>query len=209
MDGVPLPRGTKRPADPYEFDDDPNAPVLHMDGLKTEADESGTPKVKADSLFTTEGLQPKLADLENLFDDHSDGDEPTVPTPPGSNKPNGGVAGDEPAALGGKLHGKTVLPATAMMNSMAELSKIYPTPPSHEHNHNPSASPVCHYEGAPAETEAAALAIFKTERPDDQRPQPPPEHMVRGYTWYVTVGLHVVRIGRRTASGRRRLPEYI
>ncbi|KAF0295730.1 Mediator of RNA polymerase II transcription subunit 13-like [Amphibalanus amphitrite] len=39
LDGLPLSRGTKRPADPYEFDDDPNAPV-HMDGLKSEADES-------------------------------------------------------------------------------------------------------------------------------------------------------------------------
>ena len=186
---MPLARGTKRPADPYEFDDDPNAPV-HMDGLKSEADEPGGPKAKADSLFTTQGLQPKLADLENMFDDHEwDAEEPAVPTPPGSNKPKGGGLGDDPAAVSGKLHAKTVLPAATTMLNTIELSKIYPTPPSHEHNHNPSASPVCHYEGAPTDADPAALAIFKMERGEDgppppPPPPPPPERVVRmGNLW--------------------------
>lgn len=174
-DRAALSRGIKRPADPYAFDDDPS-PGITMDGLKQEPDEAaGVPKVKADSLFTTEGLQPKPDDLDNLFDDRSDGDEGAVPTPPGSNKPNGagGGGGADDAASGvgpgGKLPGKTVLPTTAVLTSI-ELSKIYPTPPSHEHNHNPSASPVCHYDGAPGEADLSALAVFKSERGDDRHP---------------------------------------
>ncbi|XP_059483783.1 mediator of RNA polymerase II transcription subunit 13-like isoform X2 [Neocloeon triangulifer] len=100
------------------FNDDP-------DNTKTPSD-----------LFTSRGLEPSYKDLDQIFDnsdDTSSDETPQVPTPPGSNK----APGDEqtitlvkpPRGSGG---GTGIL-------KVEELTKMYPTPPSLEHN--PIASP--------------------------------------------------------------------
>lgn len=131
--------------------------------------------VSEDSLFTSAGLQPKLADLENLFDDRDSDDAVdggtaggpgSVSAPGGSESPicttgtQSVQFADEPGATvysgptgcagvpsgyggSGVRVGAKCLPSAASALTSVELSKIYPTPPSHEHNHNPSTSPLC------------------------------------------------------------------
>nr|XP_018902480.1 PREDICTED: mediator of RNA polymerase II transcription subunit 13 isoform X2 [Bemisia tabaci] len=108
----------------------------------TAANEPKCPTTTADSMYITENTTFK--DLDRLFDNSDDtsSDETLqVPTPPGSNKP----AGSED---GGSLNSTNSLLVRPPRGSGTcgtgilrpeELSKMFPTPPSLEHN--PNASP--------------------------------------------------------------------
>ncbi|KAG7169044.1 Mediator of RNA polymerase II transcription subunit 13-like [Homarus americanus] len=153
MNGLPAnrPCGIKRQADPYDFDDDLGSGTTQeaykrKDGLdKEEAKTPGSvrsshdphspsqPK-KTGNLYTIEGLQPSLSDLDEIFDSDSAADDPTYPdhTPPGSNKPSGGPD-DTAAVINNKSSGGGNNKASVNA-SLVELTKMFPTPPSHEHN---------------------------------------------------------------------------
>ncbi|XP_046987073.1 mediator of RNA polymerase II transcription subunit 13 [Schistocerca americana] len=157
-------------SDPYEFDDDMAAPSVSMEGfkrtnsLKEEDRKSGnsigpfdpvnangpTNKVP-NSLFTNEGLQPSYRDLDQIFDndDEASCDEALqVQTPPGSNKPAG--LSDDTASTSLLVKPPRGSGGNTSLNSCGgsgilrpeELSKMFPTPPSMEHN--PIASPCGH-----------------------------------------------------------------
>ncbi|XP_035704664.1 mediator of RNA polymerase II transcription subunit 13-like isoform X3 [Folsomia candida] len=141
----------KRAADPYEFDDETHlAPVISMDGLKRKdgedekspfcaTDTTNGNKIVTGNLFTTEGLHPSLRDLDNLFDNSDTSSDETVPTPPGSNKPAGSHDDMGSSCLigcGSNKGGGRMITAVRP----EELSKMFPTPPSHEPN--PISSPV-------------------------------------------------------------------
>lgn len=147
--------GLCKRSDPYEFEDDGIAAAVSMEGFKRNA---GLPQVKEETekksfetvalngpkcasgnLFTNEGLQATFKDLDQIFDNSDDAssDETAlmfqlqVPTPPGSNKASdecgsGTLIVRPPRGSGGGVRPE-------------ELSKMFPTPPSHEHN--PIASP--------------------------------------------------------------------
>ncbi|XP_044731039.1 mediator of RNA polymerase II transcription subunit 13 isoform X2 [Chrysoperla carnea] len=135
----PLTTGQKRPGDPYDFDDHENVTgASHIDGFKRgplavvkEENKDGKPNV---DLFTAEGLQPSYKDLEQIFDnsdDTSSDDALQVHTPPGSNKSIGALE-DTKRILNSHTSSSGIL-------RQEELSKMFPTPPSLEHN--PVASP--------------------------------------------------------------------
>lgn len=77
---LPLPHGIKRPGDPYEFEEE-GASNCNMDGFKRGQvgikEEKQEVKKTTDSLFTSEGLQPSIKDLDQIFDnsDNSSSDE--------------------------------------------------------------------------------------------------------------------------------------
>ncbi|EFN73674.1 Mediator of RNA polymerase II transcription subunit 13, partial [Camponotus floridanus] len=126
-----------RRTDPYEFDATGEENGTNVDGLRRQRDDPSKPG----SLFTSEGLQPSYKDLDQIFD-NSDADTSSdetnlnqlqIQTPPGSNKSGG-------------LHEETRIDGTNKNNNRGvtvlrpeELSKMFPTPPSLEHN--PVASP--------------------------------------------------------------------
>ncbi|XP_026289181.2 mediator of RNA polymerase II transcription subunit 13-like isoform X2 [Frankliniella occidentalis] len=87
------------------------------------ADNSG--KCLSGSLFTSEGLQASFRDLDQIFDNSDTSSDETmqVPTPPGSK-------GNEDNSC--NMRGPRIL-------RPEELSKMFPTPPSLEHN--PASSP--------------------------------------------------------------------
>ncbi|XP_058807219.1 mediator of RNA polymerase II transcription subunit 13 isoform X2 [Phymastichus coffea] len=147
--------------DPYEFDatGDENG----VDGLKRQRDES-----KPSSLFTSEGLQASMKDLDQIFDnsdpdtssDETNLNQLQVQTPPGSNKSGNGAHDSADTRLDGTTStSNTPNSQTNTCNSSSkhsssssncgsrgvsmvrpeELSKMFPTPPSLEHN--PVASP--------------------------------------------------------------------
>jgi mediator of RNA polymerase II transcription subunit 13 len=142
----------------FDQDDDKKAGGAQYDGSVADT------KVP-DDLFTSRGLQPSYRDLDQIFDNSDDTSsdetvsepahaaEPNVDhllmqhqvqTPPGSNKP----PGDEhsitlvkpPRGSGGSTGGTSgTLGCGAGILRAEELSKMFPTPPSLEHN--PIASP--------------------------------------------------------------------
>lgn len=95
MNGLPLkhPCSIKRPDDPYDFEDDLGSGATletykRKDGLdkeeaKTPSSEQSTqdphspcqPKKTPGNLYTTAGLQPSFADLEDMFDSDSPVDD--------------------------------------------------------------------------------------------------------------------------------------
>ncbi|XP_046744733.1 mediator of RNA polymerase II transcription subunit 13-like isoform X2 [Diprion similis] len=123
--------------DPYEFDAAGEENGTGVDGLRRPREDPPKPG----SLFTSEGLQASYKDLDQIFDnsdpdtssDETNLNQLQVQTPPGSNKSGG-------------LHEETRLDGANKHNSRGvgvlrpeELSKMFPTPPSLEHN--PVASP--------------------------------------------------------------------
>ncbi|KAJ8926638.1 hypothetical protein NQ314_020972 [Rhamnusium bicolor] len=134
----PHPHGVKRPGDPYEFEEDGGGSNCNMDGFKrgqagVKEENKEIKKNTTDNLFTSEGLQPSYKDLDQIFDnsDYTSSDEAMqVQTPPGSTTVN---HHDDSKRLSG--HG---CPNMGILRP-EELSKMFPTPPSLEHN--PIASP--------------------------------------------------------------------
>ncbi|KAK5641736.1 hypothetical protein RI129_010283 [Pyrocoelia pectoralis] len=134
-----LPHGVKRPGDPYEFEEEGGGAACNMDGFKPRVagakEEAKDAKKASGNLFTSEGLQPSYKDLEQIFDNSDDtsGDEALqVQTPPGSNK-SSGVHEDTK-----RLSGHSTCSNMGILRP-EELCKMFPTPPSLEHN--PIASP--------------------------------------------------------------------
>lgn len=140
--GVPVPNSNKRPGDPYEFDEEGAGGNVNMDGYKRgvpnikEEGKENPKKCSATNLYTSEGLQPSYKDLEQIFDNSDDtsSEETLVQTPPGSNK-SVGHNEDTKRLSGCHSSGGT---NTGVLRP-EELSKMFPTPPSLEHN--PVASP--------------------------------------------------------------------
>ncbi|CAG0892736.1 unnamed protein product [Darwinula stevensoni] len=137
--------------DPYAFDDDTEAHVS-MDGFgrnpKEECPgnlfEGGIPnalspappksKPPSGNLFTSKGLEPSMSDLDHMFDDDNSGDETLqVPTPPGSNEPPL-LFPDTSLRPQKTTPSSLVTNPSSSIHCPAELSKMFPTPPSHEHN---------------------------------------------------------------------------
>ncbi|CAH1135801.1 unnamed protein product [Ceutorhynchus assimilis] len=144
--------GVKRPGDPYEFEDDGsgNPNNCKIDGFsRTAAPIKEEPKDKKDILFTSEGLQPSYKDLDQIFDnsDYTSSDEACFPqiqiqTPPGSAGPTSNhLLHHDDSTTTKRLsgHGQTNLGGCPNVGMPPELSKMFPTPPSLEHN--PIASP--------------------------------------------------------------------
>ncbi|XP_017781580.1 PREDICTED: mediator of RNA polymerase II transcription subunit 13 isoform X2 [Nicrophorus vespilloides] len=152
--------GVKRPGDPYEFEEDVCGGGVGGGGGGTNATgaapnasdnfkrgQVGATKdeiKKAGNLFTSEGLQPSYKDLDQIFDNSDDtsSDEATqIQTPPGSNKSSGGQHDDGGKRYSGHTSsgggGGGCLNAGGLRPE--ELCKMFPTPPSLEHN--PIASP--------------------------------------------------------------------
>lgn len=162
------PHGVKRPGDPYEFDEE-GAPgsACRMDGFKR------GPVVKEETtkkgnLFTSEGLQPSIKDLDQIFDnsdDNTSSDEALQnQTPPGSNKSVGHYEGESGKRLSG--HGG----CNVGILRPEELSKMFPTPPSMEHN--PIASPCGQTELPPPDfTELGIVRIKQEIYPNMGSPQ--------------------------------------
>ncbi|XP_046680000.1 mediator of RNA polymerase II transcription subunit 13 isoform X3 [Homalodisca vitripennis] len=143
--------GLCKRSDPYEFDEDGTAPMEGFNRnqagqpIKEECDKKGLdpaalngPRLQSSNLFTKEAIEAtSFNDLDQIFDNSDDtsSDEAglifqvQMPTPPGSNK-----AGDDfPGTL-------VVRPPRGSGGVRPEeLSKMFPTPPSHEHN--PISSP--------------------------------------------------------------------
>lgn len=126
-----------RRTDPYEFDATGEENGTGVDGLRRQRDDP----TKPGSLFTSEGLQASYKDLDQIFDnsdpdtssDETNLNQLQVQTPPESNRSSG-------------LHEETRVDANNRHNNRGvgvlrpeELSKMFPTPPSLEHN--PVASP--------------------------------------------------------------------
>ena len=76
-------------------------------------------------IFSTAGLKPSLADLDNMFED-SDNDMGCVPTPPASVQPH--VTPDEDT-----FNTKVVKRDPPGNLPSDQLHQMFPTPPSHEH----------------------------------------------------------------------------
>ncbi|CAG0882394.1 unnamed protein product [Cyprideis torosa] len=131
--------GGKRSAnDPYAFDED----GTHGIDIKKEdctsslgvpptatALQGGPLSQKNSSLFTSEGLEPSMDDMDHIFDSNDTG---AGPTPPGSNKPAEGHPSPE-SMLGRAFlsQGKTVLTGPNAA-TVVDISKMFPTPPSHD-----------------------------------------------------------------------------
>ncbi|XP_034188930.1 mediator complex subunit skuld isoform X4 [Osmia lignaria lignaria] len=126
-----------RRSDPYEFDATGEENGTNVDGLRRQREDP----TKPGSLYTSEGLQASYKDLDQIFDnsdpdtssDETNMNQPQVQTPPESNRSSG-------------LHEETRVDANNRHNNRGvgvlrpeELSKMFPTPPSLEHN--PVASP--------------------------------------------------------------------
>ncbi|KAG6796514.1 mediator of RNA polymerase II transcription subunit 13 isoform X1 [Apis mellifera caucasica] len=126
-----------RRTDPYEFDAAGEENGTSVDGLRRQRDDPSKPG----SLFTSEGLQASYKDLDQIFDnsdpdtssDETNLNQLQVQTPPESNRSGG-------------LHEETRVDANNRHSNRGvgvlrpeELSKMFPTPPSLEHN--PVASP--------------------------------------------------------------------
>ncbi|XP_014240238.1 mediator of RNA polymerase II transcription subunit 13 isoform X2 [Cimex lectularius] len=129
-----------RPGDPYEFDEEGMG--VRVDTFKRAPNikeeektlMNGTSQGKiGTNLFTSEGLQVSCNDLDRLFDqsDDNSGDESMQVTPPSSNKP--------PEDCGMTTIVRQTCPTSGILRP-EELVKMFPTPPSLEHN--PVASPI-------------------------------------------------------------------
>jgi len=120
--------------DPFEYIE-PGSGVNGSNDKRTEEE-------KREDYFTAKGLRPHFSDLDNLFDDSGDEQDPAAvaaPTPPDSNKPLD--AHGEEGGYDDK--GATILSSAKMTNgafkkmeAMAgnvphdQLSTMFPTPPS-------------------------------------------------------------------------------
>lgn len=112
--------------------------------LRSQEEDGRPTKSTSGNLFTSEGLTASYSDLDQIFDNSDDtsSDEPVqVPTPPNSNKPAGFMEDSSqtilvkpPRSSNGATHASMLRPE--------ELCKMFPTPPSMEHN--PIASPSGH-----------------------------------------------------------------
>ncbi|KAG8224142.1 hypothetical protein J437_LFUL005476 [Ladona fulva] len=141
---------------------------------------NGPTKCTSGNLFTNEGLQPSYSDLDQIFDNSDDtsSDEALpVPTPPDSNQPVGGpedtaassssnTTSSNPKMSKGGAPSLTASTSTPLTNGGGitvgilrpeELSKMFPTPPSLEHN--PIASP-CQGDGTQAEMIASGSDVL-------------------------------------------------
>ncbi|XP_049817024.1 mediator of RNA polymerase II transcription subunit 13 isoform X3 [Aethina tumida] len=134
----PHPHGVKRPGDPYEFDEEGGGPNCNMDGFKRGQvpikEEPKDKKGAAENLFTSEGIQPSIKDLDQIFDnsdDTSSDEAMQTQTPPGSTPVNHHDDGKRLSGYGNCQNMGIV--------RAEELIKMFPTPPSLEHN--PIASP--------------------------------------------------------------------
>ncbi|CAB4058261.1 MED13 [Lepeophtheirus salmonis] len=139
QDGVNISNGiTSEPfhqvdenGDPFDFSDDKNK-------LQSQNDEDKK------NWLTSDGLKPSINDLDNLFDDSSDETEPSGinPTPPNSNKSTKDDDGLDLQTSGGTsvkfAKASSKIDPTGNL-PLDQLAKMFPTPPSHEHN--PIASP--------------------------------------------------------------------
>lgn len=164
--GVP---GMKRPGDPYEFDEEGAQGNVNMDGfkrgvpIKEESKESK--KNVVGNLFTSEGLAPSYKDLDQIFDNSDDtsSDEALqVQTPPGSNK---SVGHNEDTKRISSCHSG---PNTGMLRP-EELSKMFPTPPSLEHN--PVSSPCGQLDIQTTDLSDLGIVRIKQEYPNLGSPQ--------------------------------------
>lgn len=164
--GAPM----KRPGDPYEFDEEQgNRDNLNMDGFKRggapiKEEAKDNKKCGVGNLFTNEGLQPSYKDLDQIFensDDTSSDEVLQVQTPPGSNK-----------SVGHNEDSKRISchsgPNTGMLRP-EELSKMFPTPPSLEHN--PVASPCGQIDTPIADMTELGIVRVKQEYPNLGSPQ--------------------------------------
>ncbi|XP_063984090.1 mediator of RNA polymerase II transcription subunit 13 isoform X2 [Diachasmimorpha longicaudata] len=164
--------------DPYDFDPsgDENG---GSDALRRQREEP-----KPGSLFTSEGLQASYKDLDQIFDnsdpdtssDETNLNQLQVQTPPGSNKSGG-------------IHEETRLDGTTKHNNRGvgvlrpeELSKMFPTPPSLEHN--PVASP-CQLSDAPMDQTDLSLSQRPLRQVPDIYPNmgSPPEEPIDDWSY--------------------------
>ncbi|BES95592.1 Mediator of RNA polymerase II transcription subunit [Nesidiocoris tenuis] len=135
-----IPFTPRKIGDPYEFDED-GLDFKRGFTIKQEDDKNlvngGVAPIKSSNgnLFTKEGIEVSFQDIDQMFQsDENSGDEALqVTTPPSSNKPST----DDVTS--------TVLPRTSVgppsgILRQEELVKMFPTPPSMEHN--PVASPL-------------------------------------------------------------------
>lgn len=159
----------KRPGDPYEFDEEGNQNNHNMDGFKRGVpikEEAKDKKCGVGNLFTSEGLQPSYKDLDQIFensDDTSSDEVLQVQTPPGSNK---SVGHNEDSKKMSSCHNSG--PNTGMLRQ-EELSKMFPTPPSLEHN--PVASPCGQIDTPIADMTELGIVRVKQEYPNLGSPQ--------------------------------------
>ncbi|CAH0563743.1 unnamed protein product, partial [Brassicogethes aeneus] len=139
MASLAHPHGVKRPGDPYEFEEEGGGANCNMDGFKrgqqpVKEEPPKDKKINAENLLTSEGLQPSYKDLDQIFDnsdDTSSDEAMQTQTPPGSTPAS--VHEHESKRLSSG-YGQNMGIVRA-----EELSKMFPTPPSLEHN--PIASP--------------------------------------------------------------------
>eukprot|EP00095_Tigriopus_kingsejongensis_P006785 maker-scaffold794_size96255-snap-gene-0.18 protein:Tk06785 transcript:maker-scaffold794_size96255-snap-gene-0.18-mRNA-1 annotation:"thyroid hormone receptor-associated" len=110
--------------DPFEFSEGYDPKKGGADKQKNDED-----------LFSTTGLKPSMDDLNNLFEDSSDETDNAgqAPTPPDSNKPANQHEDhiDDKTTL--KLLRNSKIDPTGNLPH-DQLAKMFPTPPSHEHN---------------------------------------------------------------------------
>lgn len=169
--GVPVPNPNKRPGDPYEFEEEGGG-ANTIDGFKRgvpnikEETKENVKKVGVGNLFTSEGLQPSYKDLDQIFDNSDDtsSDEALqVQTPPGSNK---SVHNEDTKRLSGCHNSGGT--NTGMLRP-EELSKMFPTPPSLEHN--PIASPCGQMDTPAPDLTDLGIVRIKQEYPNLGSPQ--------------------------------------
>ncbi|XP_017842735.2 LOW QUALITY PROTEIN: mediator of RNA polymerase II transcription subunit 13 [Drosophila busckii] len=123
-------------------------PGLHSPCKESKSQSAGS---GGGNLFTAEGLNPSLNDLEQLFETSSNDECSSVQihTPPDSNNPsNGGCSAvsntiDElkrSTAVASAVVAAVVASSGAGSIQAEDLTKMFPTPPSHEQQH-PNSSP--------------------------------------------------------------------
>ncbi|KAK9710567.1 hypothetical protein QE152_g25955 [Popillia japonica] len=165
----------KRPGDPYEFDEEGASGACHMDGFKRAAiavkeEPKDLKKLTTGNLFTSEGLQPSYKDLDQIFDNSDDtsSDEAAhIQTPPGSNKSSGHH--EDNKRLSGHNNSSSGCPTMGILRP-EELSKMFPTPPSLEHN--PIASPIGTHDLPPPDmTELSIIRVKQDIYPNMGSPQ--------------------------------------
>ena len=154
-----------KPDDPYDFD--------------------SKNKISDDDLYTEAGIKPSMNDLDNLFEsDDSDGNVPPSSETPPSSVPNAGTGNvnQEDSIVQdniGTNFTKLKTLQTINQNNVPstridptgnlphdQLSKMFPTPPSHEHN--PIASPADGEMGVDpmaVHSTAGNIGMIKSEQP--------------------------------------------
>ncbi|XP_056640705.1 mediator of RNA polymerase II transcription subunit 13-like isoform X1 [Diorhabda sublineata] len=180
-----VPHGVKRPGDPYEFEEDGSGTNCNIDGFKRgqavvvggvkEENKEVKKITTTDNLFTSEGLQPSYKDLDQIFDnsDYTSSDEAMqIQTPPGSTTINHHE--DNKRFSGGHGCPNVGIPCPA------ELSKMFPTPPSLEHN--PIASP-CGLTDIPLPEFSTDLGIVRVKQEIYPNMGSPPEENIEDWSF--------------------------